>query len=83
MPRRHSWLQDYNYELDHGYDRKVYDGRSSTNVSPTPNVTVNININLGDIIDKIVQGMKPKEALEEAIKKIKSKKRIQLNENKQ
>jgi small ligand-binding sensory domain FIST len=63
MPRRHGWLQDFEYELDQG-DR-VLRGRDDAAPSTGP-ININININLGDLIDKLVSGKKTtREALEE------------------
>jgi hypothetical protein len=69
MPRRHGWLQDYQYALDQGPDTRVLgrpeQGAPAPAVSP---VTVNVNINLGDILDKIVKKeVSAKEALNEMI----------------
>lgn len=72
MPRRHAWLQDYNYELDYGPERTVKDkARPSYDDEEKPKqsspVTINININLGDILDRVVNGKtSTREALEEA-----------------
>jgi hypothetical protein len=77
MPRRHSWLQDYHYELDHGEDRTVGNrNRDDERRPPAPvsPVTVNVNINLGDILDKISRGnATAEEALCEAIELSKRK----------
>ena len=81
MPRRHSWLQDYNYELDHGPQRMVR-GDGDNNVagrSPSPepispvNININVsggtaNVNLGDLITKLAKGkITAKEALTELV----------------
>jgi ABC-type glycerol-3-phosphate transport system substrate-binding protein len=80
MPRRHGWLHDYEYELDHGPERRVPSKTVQVPPSGSSPVNITINVNLGDLVDKIAQGkMKPKEALEEAIKRVNSK-RQQLNE---
>ena len=72
MPRRLGWLHDYHYELDQG-DRVMRDERTHPQqmpAQPSP-VTVNVNLNLGDLsdlIDKIIsRKLNPKEALQEAI----------------
>lgn len=78
MPRRHSWLQDYHYELDHGPERVVRDqprdpGRDDSRPSSPVNIT--ININLGDLIDKMMSGqVSTKEALEETETRIERRK---------
>jgi len=81
MPRRHGWLHDYHYALDQGEDRTMrgFDGAvpgeshspddTSEKIIITPppvmpNIT--ININLGDILDRVSSGRKStKEALDE------------------
>lgn len=78
--RRHGWLRDHHYELDHGPERRMPDGGSQMPVTNASPVSVTINVNLGDILDKITKGMQPKEALEEAIKLL-DEKRQQLNEH--
>lgn len=68
MPRRHGWLQDFEYELDQG-DRVLRD-RNGVGVPSTGPININININLGDLIDKLVAGKRSaKEALEEMVQR--------------
>lgn len=83
MPRRHAWMQDYNYEVGHLGDRSMStDHREDKPVQqqPAPPVNINININLGDLISQLVSGKKTtKEALEEIVKSKESRKE-QLND---
>jgi ABC-type glycerol-3-phosphate transport system substrate-binding protein len=80
MPRRHAWMQDYNYEVGHLGDRSIpTDYKEDKPVQQQPPVNINININLGDLISQLVSGKKTtKEALEEIVKSKESKKE-QLN----
>lgn len=74
MPRRHGWLQDYHQYTDQGTDHTV----PSNSASP---VTINININLGDLINQLVKGKKSaKEALEEMVQESNSQRRKLLME---
>lgn len=79
--RRHGWLQDYHMNLDQGDDRTVRDARQSTpskSVSTPPVNNITININLGDILDKIAKGKKStKEALDEMIENRPNKERLE------
>ncbi len=81
MPRRHGWLQDYHYNLDQGDDRTIRVDPKYTPSKPvsTPSpVNVTININLGDILDKIAKGKKStKEALDEMIEDRGNMKRLE------
>ena len=69
MPRRTGWLRDYHQEYDYG-DRRVLDptpGDAPSIPVPGSPVTINININLGDLINKVMKGQSAKEALQEAL----------------
>jgi hypothetical protein len=85
MPRRHAWMQDYNYEQGCSLDRSIpgssnYNQENNSNNKQQPPVNINININLGDLISQLISGKKTtKEALEEVVKNSKSNKE-QLNE---
>jgi hypothetical protein len=77
--RRHSWLRDQYYELDHGPERRAREPVHAPSSGASP-VNVTVNVNLGDIVDKVMRGMHPKEALEEAIQYAHDK-RQQLSEH--
>lgn len=80
MPRRHGWLHDFHQELDHGPDRTVPVGGNGYQPQQSP-VTVNVNINLGDIISQLVKGQKTtKEALEEIVQENHTRKRMLLED---
>lgn len=68
--RRHGWLQDYQYHLDQGPDRTIRNAERNADMpAPQSPVNINININLGDIIDRLVKGKtSTKEALTEMVK---------------
>jgi hypothetical protein len=83
MPRRLGWLRDYHHELDQG--NRVLPTDDDERYGPGPRasspVTVNVNINVGDLLKKLVQGESTaKEALEELAKELKEEKRIRLEE---
>lgn len=82
--RRHGWLQDYQYNLDHGPDRRVKDDNDDDDVDDRKKqsspVNITININLGDIIDKLTSGKATaKEALSE-VEQYRQERKRQLNE---
>ena len=81
MPRRHGWLHDFHQELDHGQERAIPVNNGYNQPQQPSPVTVNVNINLGDIISQLVKGQKTtKEALEEIIQESHSRKRLLLED---
>lgn len=78
MPRRTGWLRDYHQEYDYGTRRVIdptLDDEPSSPPSQASPVTINININLGDLINKVMKGKSAHEALEEALEECETKKR--------
>jgi len=72
--RRHGWLHDFEYALDQGPNgarmQDIVPRVEQPAQPPASPVTVNININLGDIVDKLVgQKKSTKEALQEIVER--------------
>lgn len=75
--RRYGWLRDYHHELDQGPDRSISAEPVSVHQSwdrpkpqqASPPVIVNVNINLGDMLSRLVTGeSSTREALEEIVR---------------